>query len=327
MTASPKPARPIAAIDVGSNSIQLTLARVEDGRVLIIDRLKNPARMRAAVGPDGYFDPVAADRMMDTFRAFRRRIETHGAVARATGTAALRAARDGDAFIARVARETGIEIELISGGEEGRLVLVGVMHGLPRLRRCSPLCVDVGGGSAELILGRAGRTAAVASLPLGSQVVCQRWLGPDPVLKRTVRRALDRVTARLAPRVRDMKRLGIDEVVGTGGSIQRIARIALALEGRRPVSVHGFRLERRALDAVLGRLIGASTLAERKAIPGMDAERADTLLGGALVFEALSRLLDVESWTVSMDALRTGLILDTHARYVAERERTAERLG
>lgn len=306
--------RPVAAIDVGSNSVQLTLARVEGDRVLIIDRLKNPARLGDAVGPDGRLDPTAVDRLLDTFRAFRRRIDAHDALVRATGTAALRAARDADAFVARVRAETGIHIERISGGEEGRLVLIGVLHGLPRLRAGRPLCVDVGGGSAELIAGREGRVAAVASLPLGSLVVCRRWLGPDPISRGTVRRARRQLARRLAARAEDVARLGFTDAVATGGSIQRIARIAAALDGRRSISVHGHRLDRARLRAVIDRLARAPDGEARRAIPGMDPERADTLLGGALVFDVLGERLGIDRWTVSMEALRTGLILDTAAR-------------
>ena len=80
------------------------------------------------------------------------------------------------------------------------------------------------------------------------------------------------------------------------------------------MSVHGYRLERAALGAVVDRLMRAPTVGERRGLPGMDPERAGTLLGGALVFEALTRLLGLSGWTISMDALRTGLIVDTAAR-------------
>ncbi len=306
--------RAVAAIDVGSNSVQLTMARIEDGRVLIIDRLKNPARLGDAVGPDGYLEPEKVDRLIDTFRAFRRRIDAHDALFRATGTAALRAARDGEAFVERVAAETGIRIERISGAEEGRLVLIGVLHGLPRLREAAPLCIDVGGGSTELVLGRRARVAAVTSLPIGSLVVCRRWLGPDPISRRTVKKARRHLEQRLGARAAAIARLGFSDVVATGGSIQRIVRIALALDGRRPVSVHGHRLDRETLSAVVDRLVRATTAADRRALPGMDPERADTLLGGALILDVLGRILDVRTWTVSMDALRTGLLLDISAR-------------
>lgn len=320
---------PIAAVDVGSNSIQLTLARLDGGRVLVIDRIKDPARLGAALGADGRLDAGAARRAVATLRRFRAVADEHGAVVRATGTAALRAAKDGPAFVQRVADEAGITIELISGAEEGRLVLCGVLHGLPALRAAAPMVVDVGGGSTELIFGRSGRAAAVTSVPLGSLVVARRWLGLDPVARSTGRAALRAVARRLERRAKDAGRLGFTDAVGTGGSIQRIARIALALEGRaprdRPLSgVHGYRLERAALRAVVERLMRASTVAERQAIPGMDPERADTLLGGALVFEALAELLGLAAWTVSMDALRTGLIVDAAARVAAARAREGE---
>lgn len=307
-------APPIAAVDVGSNSIQLTLARVDGDRVLVIDRVKDLACLGAAIGSDRRLDPAAAARAIVTLKRFRATADEHRAVIRATGTAALRAARDGAAFVARVADETGIHIELISGAEEGRLVLGGVLHGLPALRAAAPMVVDVGGGSTELIFGRGGRAAAVASVPMGSLVVCRRFVGGDPVRRAVARRALERVVARLARRAADARQIGFSEAVGTGGSIQRIARIALAMRGEHPVSVHGYRLERAALGAVVDRLMRAPTVGERRGLPGMDPERAGTLLGGALVFEALTRLLGLSGWTISMDALRTGLIVDTAAR-------------
>lgn len=309
---------PIAAIDIGSNSIQLTLARVKGPRILVIDRLKDAARLSNALGPDRTFSDETIDRTIATLRRFRAMADRHDAVVRATATAALRAAKNGEVVIERAAREAGIRIEQISGADEGRLVLTGVLHGLPGLRRAAPLCVDVGGGSTEMIFGRDGRAAVVASVPLGSLVVSRRWLGPDPVKRHKGRRALSRVMARLSDRANDARRIGFTHAVGTGGSIQRIARIALAMQGRHRGPVHGVRIPREALGAVVARLMRAETVQQRRAIPGMDPERADTLLGGALVFEALSRMLDIKAWVVSMDALRAGLIIDTNRQVLAD---------
>ncbi|MCA9538580.1 MAG: hypothetical protein KC620_06810, partial [Myxococcales bacterium] len=174
----------------------------------------------------------------------------------------------------------------------------------------------VGGGSTELVVGRGGRPVLTASLPLGALTVCRRWLGADPIARHRVRAARRFIAGALRARAGAVERFGFTAAVGTGGSIQRLARIAAALKGAPTEDVHGHFLDTKALDAVVERLVHARTQAERLALPGMDPDRADTLLGGALIFQALAHLLRLDGWRVSMTALRTGLLVDTHRRAV-----------
>ena len=258
-------------------------------------------------------------RAIGTLRAFAETARAHGAVVRATATAAVRAAHNRDDFLARARVEAGVSVELISGGEEARLTFAGVMHGLPELRDDPVLSVDVGGGSTELVHGRGGRAILTVSVPIGSGVVAKHFLGPDPVGRGRIERARRRVETVLRPRMHELGRMDDFKIaVATGGSIQRIARVAQALDGEVRANVHRVHLTRFAVDTVVRRLSRAPTRADRLTIPGMDPERADTLLGGALIFQVLMRGLDIPGWTVSMDALRTGLLVDTHRREVAQ---------
>lgn len=304
----------VAAIDIGSNSIHLTLARVRpDGRIETIARLKDPARLAGALDADEYLSEVAIDRAVATLGRFRSLADVHRAVVRATATAALRAARNADVFIARAKAEAGVEVVRISGHLEARLTWLGVCHGLPDLAMRPALAVDVGGGSTELVCGCGPQVRFAASVPVGSLVTTRKWLGTLPITPRMVRAARAALAERLAPSLKVARSTGYEQAVATSGSAQRIARIARALETGHASArdVHGMKLSVAAVRAVVDRLCAAGNSNARLTVPGMDPERADTLLAGALIFEALATGLGIDTWTVSMSALRTGLLIDT----------------
>ncbi len=306
--------RPIAAIDIGSNSVYLTLAQFDGDRILYIDRVKDPARLAARIDDEGNLEEGAIDRVVETLRRFSSVAAEHDAEIRATATAAVRGARNADHVIERVHAETGIRIELISGAAEGRLTYLGALHGLPEMRSSQTVCIDIGGGSTEVLTGRDGHALLSTSIGVGSLVATQRFIGPDPVSRAAVRRARRALARRL--QVDDFRRLGFEHAVATSGSVQRIVRLARGLAGTPlpNLDVHRKRLGRDDVARVVAALSRARTQSERLKLPEMDPGRADTLLGGALILEALTRALGVAEWTVSMSALRTGLLVDTALR-------------
>ena len=308
-------------MDIGSNSIHLTLARIyHDGgaiapRVEIMATLKDAARLAAFLGPNGNLSEAGIERAIETLRRYRRVADEHQAEVRAAATAALRAARNSDEVLRRVAASCGVQIQVISGADEARLVYEGVLHGLPEVRPERVLCVDVGGGSTELLLGENGATKLVASVPIGAVVITQELLAQDPLRPRSVAEMRRRLMNRLAPHRAPIDALKFDRAIGTGGSIQRAVRVARARRtGDMRGDVNGHRLAVTDLRQVLDALVHAGSRANRLRIPGIDPERADTLLGGALIFDAISQVLGIEQWTVSTAALRLGLLMDTWKR-------------
>jgi exopolyphosphatase/guanosine-5'-triphosphate,3'-diphosphate pyrophosphatase len=179
--------------------------------------------------------------------------------------------------------------------------------------------VDVGGGSTELILGQGDHARVLASVPLGAIIVQRRWLGADPVSRAASRRARQHLMSLFRRRADQMRRAGYSHLIATGGSIQRIARICRAVAGAPTDDVHRVRLSRADIDMVVACLSRARTRAERLTIPGLDPDRVDSLLGGALIFQAIGRLLETDGWLVSMSALRSGLLVDTHRALVRGR--------
>lgn len=303
--------RPIAVIDIGSNSIHLTLARVVNGRIETLLRLKDAARLAAHVGPDGMLGARSMDRAIATLARFRDLADVQNAEMRATATAAIRSARNRDAFISRAQSEAGVEVELITGHTEAGLTYKGVRHGLPEIVTAQEavLTVDVGGGSSDFAVGSRARPSFAASVAFGSLNSTTRFLG-DPITKAKLKRARRALDAGFASTIEAVNKIGFAHAIATSGSIQRLARL-LRPDAR---SLHGSSMTAVEIAQVTRQLAKARTEQERRRLPGMDPERADSLLGGALVYTVLTQGLGIERWTISVTALRTGLILDTFER-------------
>ncbi len=298
----------VAVVDIGSNSVCLLVARREaNGEISILDKLKDTPRLRDEIDADGQLSEIGAARTLAALRLFSQVIGQHNARVRVVATAALRAARNAQDFIARAEREAGLRVEIVTGDEEARLAFLGALSGLGELDG-ETLVADVGGGSTELVLGLGGRAAQTMSEPLGALTVTRDWLGADPVFPDAVAHARLHIRAMLEPVVGAFRNRPNLRAVATSGTIQRVARIACVQAGDARQDVHGLALSAGALRQVVHTLEAAPTLADRLRIPGMDPSRADILLGGALIYDGLTDLLDLPRWTVSMAGLRMGVI-------------------
>ena len=283
--------------------------RGTDGHLEVIERVKDAAQLRLGLDRNGLFSCETIERTLKTLRRFLGVARQHGAPVVAYGTAALRAGRNSPDVVRRIEEEIGLKVKVLSGSEEGRVVYAGVCGGMPQMRAHRVVCGDVGGGSSELVLGRNGRCEMVASVALGTLVVHRRLLNFDVVGAKEAQRAAQRISRRFILAAEAIGRRGFDHAIGTGGSIQRIARLVQGIEGTLDgLDVHGFILSTKQLNGAITHLTKARSQDERIRLPGMDPQRADQLLGGALIYQALSRLWHLEGWTVSMSAFRRGMI-------------------
>ena len=301
--------RPVAAIDIGSNSVFLQVVEVNDGVPgQVLSRVKHKARLGAALGPDGALSEAAIEATVTALRGFAAVIQRFDAQVRATATAAVRRASNGRLLLARIREATGIEVELISTRREAELVLLGVSSSLSTSQRI--LCADVGGGSSEFFIGQGHSVEHIESLPLGAVTLSHPNLMRAPVTEASLLSAQDTVRKALASTNLPTDP-GWDVAVATSGTAQRVARIVRALRGaKRQHDVDGERFDRAALAQIRALLLAAGSHSERLAVPGIDADRADVLLGGVLIFEGLSEHLGVDAWQVSMAGLRMGLVHD-----------------
>ncbi len=310
--------RPVAAIDIGSNSVFLMVVQIRDGRpCAVLERVKHRARLGAAIGLDGALAQDAVDAAVAALCGFRAVIDRHGAQVRATATAAVRRATNGDQLLNRIRDEAGIDVELITGQREAELVFLGVQSG--PVAHARMLCADVGGGSTEVVVGHGGCVQSAVSLPVGAVTLSHPRLFPAPV-SAAEQEGVRHDVRRLLAACPNLGQGGWDRAVATSGSAQRIAQVINAWGGRSPRrGVDGTIVTRADLARLRTALAGARSHDERLSIPGMDPERADVLLGGVFIFEELSIALNIEQWHVSMAGLRMGLVAEALRLRVATR--------
>jgi exopolyphosphatase/guanosine-5'-triphosphate,3'-diphosphate pyrophosphatase len=300
----------IAAIDIGTNSIHMVVARIaSNDRFEVITREKEMVRLGSGLPEMKHLDDAAIDRGVDTLRRCRALADSWGAPTFAVATSAVREARNASEFIERARAEAGVEVSVISGREEARLIQLGVLQALP-VYDTDLLLVDVGGGSTEVLLGRGSEVRYARSVKLGSLRLTREFF-PDGVVERgAVRRCREQVRTRLASVVRETEDLPFEVAVASSGTAESLAAMVAARDGTVPQSLNGFRLAATDLGWLVDQLASAATPAERRELPGIDAARADILVGGAVLLEQVARLLEVEEFQISEYALREGVLLD-----------------
>jgi exopolyphosphatase/guanosine-5'-triphosphate,3'-diphosphate pyrophosphatase len=306
----------LAAIDIGTNSIHLVVARFGEGtRFDVIAREKQMVRLGSSSGDMKELDADAIDRGIETLERFRKIAEISNAKVYAVATSAVREAENAQLFIDRARNEAGIEVNIISGVEEARLIHLGVLQAVPVFEQRLVL-VDIGGGSTEILVGEHGEALTAFSLKLGAIRLTHRFFRSDVLHPGAVDACRRYVRAMLARVGREVSRLGYSVAVGSSGTIETVAAMAWAARGEdeSPRTFNNFAFTRREVRHVVERLVDAPTVEERRRLPGVDPSRADILLAGAVILEQTMKELEIREMVVSDYALREGVLLDALAR-------------
>jgi len=300
-----------AAVDIGSNSVRLKIARLQSGRLRPIHEDREVTRLGEGVFRSGFLTPESMAETVKVLRRFHRatqQVVTDSV--RVVATSALRDARNSQAFIEWVRSATGWRVEIISGVEEARLIHLGLVSG-PRVDRSPTLMMDLGGGSCELTVSQGGHIRDAVSLPLGAVRLTDEFLRHDPVrkgeLKRLrgfVAREVNRIAARIAA-------ARISTVIATSGTAAALATVAARLRrggSRRPVVS---RAEMTRIAKRLARL----PVAERRKIEGIGPRRAEIIVAGAMVYHELLDRLHLKGFRYSPLGLRDGTLAQMAADY------------
>src|SRR5213078_4310210 len=213
----------LAAIDVGSNSVHVVVADVSaDGRVEVVDRVKEMVRLGRHTFTTGRLPSAAMDLAVGAVKTFARLAHARRVVRmRAVATSAVREARNGMAFVRRLRRETGLPVKVITGAEEARLIFRAAQHALG-LHGGPHLLLDVGGGSVELVLVHEGRPLWLRSLPLGAARLAERFLASDPPTPRQVARLEKHLEGELGSLLTSARHAGVARVIGTSGTVNTL---------------------------------------------------------------------------------------------------------
>jgi exopolyphosphatase/guanosine-5'-triphosphate,3'-diphosphate pyrophosphatase len=301
----------IAAIDLGSNSFHLLVVDAHpDGSFDTLLRDKEMLRLGDVVTRTGTLPAEDIDRVVETMRRFASLAASIGAtevVARATS--ALREADNSAIVVDLVREETGIEIEVISGRREARLIFAAVRESLA-LEPSPALCLDLGGGSLEVMVGDNGGLLWSTSLHLGVARLAAQLVDHDPPTAAELRAVKAKVLEGLEAVAADVAPFEPRLLVGTSGTFLDLARLA-AVErtGSAPGAVNQLIVERADLEAAHERLV-SSTAAQRAKLPGLDSRRADQIPVGSQLLLTAMKLFGFDQLMVGEWALREGIVLD-----------------
>ena len=291
-----------AALDLGSNSFHLLVARYQFGKLEVLDRHKEMVRLASGLQEDGSLAAKSMEQALHSLERFAERLRhTPDAQIRVVGTNTLRAAKNSDTFLAEAERILGTPIHIISGIEEARLIYRGVAADhAPEERR---LVIDIGGGSTELILGRE-RPIALESLYMGCVSFSKRFFPDGKISRKRYREAVTAARIEAQGHIRAFGCRNWSEAVGSSGTIRAIESI---LEAKGLADDHS--ISAQGLESLAGVMLEYDNLADLK-LPGLSAERRPVILGGLAVLQGLFLELGVERMHVSGYAVREGLILD-----------------
>lgn len=305
----------LAAVDVGTNSLHLVVARTTEGdRFEVVTREKEMVRLGSGSAEMKRLAPDAVDRAVAALERFRRIAESHDAPLRAVATSAVREAANRDAFLDRARDEAGVEVEVVSGVEEARLIHLGVLQALEVYDR-RLLLMDIGGGSTELLLGDEGDVLASISLKLGAVRLTDRFFPDGGADAAAVESCRQHVRSSLEAFQRQVKTHGFEVAVGCSGTIEQAVRLARGLDGLEPLrTLNGASVTRKQVSAVAEAVIAARRDGTVADLSDLDPKRADIILAGVLVLEGVVRKLGVKELMISEYALREGVFLDTIQR-------------
>lgn len=307
----------LAAVDIGTNSVHLVVARVDEDRIEVVEREREMVRLGSSAGDMKRLTPAAITRGIEALERFKQVAGIHEATMRAVATSAVREATNRAVFLER-AREVGVDVEVISGFEEARLIHLGVLQAVPVFDRKVVVC-DIGGGSTELVVGTRGDILAARSMKLGAIRLTRRYFAKPKLSSRAVEACRRDIRTVLAPAVREIERSGYEVAVGSSGTIEAVCRMVAARAAARtdaavPRTLNNMTITRDDIDGVVRRLVKAPTVRERARIPGIDAGRADIIVAGALILEQVVHAIGATELTFSDYALREGVLLDTWRR-------------
>lgn len=301
----------IAAVDLGSNSFHMVVARLSHGQLVILDRLREPIRLAAGLDEHGRLDRDASERALACLERFGQRLRDMKAESvRVVGTNTLRKAKRRGAFLDRARAALGHPIEIVSGIEEARLVYMGVLNTMPS-EAGRRLVVDIGGGSTELIVGEGKVTKQLESLQLGCVALTTRHFDDGALTEKRFKRARLAARVELEPVSAAFRQLGWDSAIGTSGTFRCISDVIKAQIG----SDATITLEN--VERVIDLAMQAGHCDALK-WPEVSADRRAVFPGGVSILAEVLGALEIKSMRASDGALREGILYDLVGRFTNE---------
>ena len=337
---SPDMACRLAAIDIGSNSVRLFVAEALRGAAYrILDEEREPTRLGRSVSSEGRLDEESMERTIAALRSFKQIAAGYQVTAlRTIATCAVRESRNGPEFCRRVREEVGLEVEVISGEREARLAFASVQQAFDLAGR-NVVVADIGGGSTELVFATGNLIESIYSTPLGAVRLTEQFGTGDQRDAASFQQAIEGLEAEIAGCLK--KRTGRPLfaphlLVGCGGTFTTLAELVMAAKREVDAPVAGYQVSHAEVRHLLDRL-RKMPLRARRTLPGMTPDRADIIIAGLSIVDALMKRFRVNLLAVHTRGVRDGLVremIDELQRATlpsgdeaAQREAAVERLA
>lgn len=311
----------IAAIDVGTNSFHMVIASVNSrGMLQVVQRDKEVVRLGSSSGDMKYLQPDAIARGLKTMQAFAEIARSENAKIYAVATSAVREAVNKDEFIEKVKATANVDIEVISGAEEGRLIYIGAMHALPIYDK-KALLIDIGGGSTETVIGKQSEIIYVNSAKLGAIRLTKKFFEGGDYSQKQVKLCREYIKGDWSPTMKRLRNIGFETVVGTSGTITTLAMMTLAANNEPlPEIMNGITIDAKSMLAIINKIVKLENPKKIEYLPGTDPARSDILLAGSLIIENAIIELGIDKIFISSYALREGKVFDTVQKMKAIKE-------
>jgi exopolyphosphatase/guanosine-5'-triphosphate,3'-diphosphate pyrophosphatase len=296
-----------AVIDAGTNSIKFHIGERAPGGIwrTVVDRAE-VTRMGEGFGQERVITPAALERAVVAIQGMVDEAKRHDVSSiAAVGTAGLRIASNGPDIVAAIAARTGVQIEVISGEDEGRLAYLGARSGLGAFEG-SLVVFDTGGGSSQFTFGQDSRVDERFSVEVGAVKYTERFHLDGIVSADTLRDALNAISADLS---RIAGRPVPDQLVAMGGVVTNMTAVKHRLVTYDPAVVQGTVLDRAEIDRQI-ELYRSQDAAARRSIVGLQPKREEVILAGACIVRTVMEKLGKESLTVSDRGLRHGVLAE-----------------
>ena len=296
----------LATIDIGTNTTLLLVAEVSGGEIRVLAERAEITRLGRGIGADGGLGRPGIERTLAVLTDYAALARAQGASLYAIGTEALRRAPNARDFLEPAAQILGAPVEVIDGDREAALSYLAAERSFPEIDQGTSVVLDIGGGSTEIIVARAGHMEFRRSLPVGSVRLTEKHVRNDPATPAEIAAVTDEISRQLSgvpfP-------AGPITLIGTAGTVTTLTAMSLGLTSYDPARVHGHRLTLPALEQQIARL-GPSTQAEREKMPGLDPKRADVILAGAYILQQIATSACSTEILVSDRGIRWGLLFE-----------------
>jgi exopolyphosphatase/guanosine-5'-triphosphate,3'-diphosphate pyrophosphatase len=305
----------LAAIDVGTNSFHLIIVKIlEDGNFEVIDREKEVIRLGEGSGTDiKYIKPDAFKRGLAALKRFKGIADSHNASIKAVATSAVREAHNKIDFLNAVFEKTKINVEVISGYEEARLIYLGALRAVPIYNK-KILLIDIGGGSTEFLIGKRNNIFYSISVKIGAVRLTQKFFPNYRITEKGIKECRKWVEGEIYQIAESAKRIGFDKCLGSAGTIMSAGFMIQAKnKGTSNLSsiLNNFEFTKSELAELEKDILKWKTVQQRKKIEGIDEKRAEIIPAGIIILKTIFDLFGLERLTISGNALREGIIIDT----------------